>query len=189
MQSPLASEIERLFAPQSLHPINSFRRCRLLAHLHHRSQQPVAFQLSSICNQPLFDQNSRLRLASEQPCDCPSPTELRVPINVSSIHPLAKASTLKLRLERFRTSHARVQVNLLLWRRGASEIKSIFVIILFKTCLCCGVGWIRKRFAEESTIPCAEILFDDHSAHEFQCSFRIDDARAILKVVVLLPGS
>lgn len=170
MQSPLASEIERLFAPQSLHPINSFRRCRLLAHLHHRSQQPVAFQLSSICNRPLFDQNSRLRLASEQPCDCPSPTELRVPINVSSIHPLAKASTLKLRLERFRTSHARVQVNLLLWRRGASEIKSIFVIILFKTCQCCGAGWIRKRFAEVRTICGAEFFLKMTSSHELQCN-------------------
>lgn len=70
-----------------LAPVGSFRHCRLLAHLHHRSQQPVAFQLSSICNRPLFDQNSRLRLASEQSCDCPSPTELRVPIDVSKHSP------------------------------------------------------------------------------------------------------
>ena len=172
MQSPLASEIERLFAPRSLHPINSFRHCRLLAHLHHRSQQPVAFQLSSICNRPLFDQNSRLRLASEQSCDCPSPTELRVLIDVSSIHLLAKPSALKLRLERFRTSHARVQVNLLLWRIGAREITSIFVIILFKTCQCCGAGWIRKIFAERRTICYAEFFSLTTQSHEFRCSFR-----------------
>jgi hypothetical protein len=64
----------------------AFAAARLLTHLHHRSQQPVTFQLSSICNRPLFDQNSRLRLASEQSCDCPSPTELRVPTDVSK-HP------------------------------------------------------------------------------------------------------
>ena len=160
MHCPLASGVEWLFATRSLHPISNYRCCRLLAHLHHRSQQPIAFQLSSICNRPLFNRNSRLRLASEQSCDCPSPTELRVPTDVSSIHLLAKVSTLKLRLERFRTSHARVQVNLLFSRIGASEIKRIFVSILFKTCLCCGVGWIRKRVAEERTILCAEILFE-----------------------------
>lgn len=87
MRSPLASGVERLFATRSLRPISSFHRCRSLARLHHRSQQPIAFQLSSICNQPLFDQNSRLRLASEQSCDCPSPTELRVPIDVSKHSP------------------------------------------------------------------------------------------------------
>ncbi len=91
MRSPLASGVEQLFATRSLHPISSFRRCRLLAHLHHRSQQPVAFQLSSICNRPLFDQNSRLRLASEQSCDCPSPTELRVPTDVSKHPPSCEA--------------------------------------------------------------------------------------------------
>jgi len=162
MRSPLASRVERLFATRSLHPVSSFRRCSLLAHLQHRSQQPVAFQLSSVCNRPLFDQNSRLRLASEQSCDCPSPTELRVLIDVSSVHLLTKPSALKLRLERFRTSHARVQVNLLLWRIGASEITSIFVNILFKTCPCCGVGWIRKRVAQRSTICSAEIFFEDY---------------------------
>ena len=159
MRSPLASGVERLFATRSLHPISSFRHCSFAHRLHHRSQQPVAFQLSSICNRPLFDQNSRLRLASEQSCDCSSPTELRVLIDVSSIHLLAKPSALKLRLERFRTSHARVQVNLLLSRIGASEITSIFVNILFKTCPCCGAGWIRKRVAEESTNCGARIFF------------------------------
>ena len=173
MPSSLASGVERLFTTRSLHPVNSFRRCRLLTRLHHRSQQPVASQLSPICNRPLFDQNSRLRLASEQPCDCPSPTELRVPTGVSGIHLLAKLSTLKLRLERFRTSHARVQVNLLLWRIGASEISSIFVIILFKTCPCCGVGWIRKRTVEESTTRCAEVFSKASRSHEPRCTFRI----------------
>ena|SRR6185312_9098064 len=86
MRSPLASGVEQLFATRSLHPVNSFRCCRLLAHLHHRSQQPAASQLSSICNRPLLNRDSRLRLASEQPCDCPSPTELRVPTDVSK-HP------------------------------------------------------------------------------------------------------
>ena len=170
MRSPLASGVERLFATRSLHPASSFRCCRLLARLHHRSQQPLAFQLSSICNRPLFDQNSRLRLASEQPCDCPSPTELRVPIDVSSIHLLAKLSALKLRLERFRTSHARVQVNLLLWRIGASEIKLIFVIILFKTCLPCGGGWIRMESHCNSTIISAERIFSLGSPHHSRCT-------------------
>ena len=166
MRSPLASGVEQLFATRSLHPANGFRRCRLLAHLHHRSQQPVAFQLSSICNRPLFDQNSRLRLASEQSCDCPSPTQLRVPIDVSSIHLLAKLSALKLRLERFRTSHARVQVNLLLWRTGASEIKTIFVNILFKTCPCCGVGWIRKQCAVRAQLLVQKFSLKTPAMHE-----------------------
>ena len=95
-----------------------------------------------VCDRPLFDWNSRLRLASESTLrpvplrrNCgPQPT-------VSSFHPLTEISTLKLRLERFRTSHARVLGNLLFSPIGASEIRANFVGFLFKNCPSCGVEW------------------------------------------------
>jgi len=73
-----------------------------------------------------------------------SPTGLRIPTDVSSFHLLSKTSALKLRLERFRTSHARVIGNLLLPPIGASEIRGNFVGFLLKTSLSCGGGWKRS---------------------------------------------
>ena len=72
---------------------------------------------------------------------CSSPTKLRAQPTVSSFHPLTEISTLKLRLERFRTSHARVLGNLLFSPIGASEIRANFVGFLFKNCPSCGVEW------------------------------------------------
>ena len=73
-----------------------------------------------------------------------SPTGLRIPTNVSGLHPLSRASTLKLRLERFRTSHARVLGNLLFSEIVASEIRREIVGFLLKTSTCCGDGWKRS---------------------------------------------
>ena len=161
MQSPLASGVERLFATRSLHPSAAFATavCSPICIIDHSNQLRFNFRRSatspcSIRTLGFVSRQNNLAIALlRRNCGFRS--------MFPSIHLLAKASTLKLRLERFRTSHARVQVNLLLWKIGASEITSIFVIILFKTCTCCGVGWIRKIFAEESTICGAEICFED----------------------------
>jgi hypothetical protein len=49
---PLASGVKRLFAARSLLPYSNLRRCRSLARLHLRSQQPAAFQLSLFATGP-----------------------------------------------------------------------------------------------------------------------------------------
>jgi hypothetical protein len=49
---PLASGVKRLFAALSLLPYSNLRRCRSLARLHLRSQQPAAFQLSLFATGP-----------------------------------------------------------------------------------------------------------------------------------------
>jgi hypothetical protein len=126
----------------SLHPVSNQRLLPFA--------RPSASSISTtshiatfvVCNWPLLDRNSRSRLASEQVFQ---PARLRrncgPQSNVSGIHLLSKISALKLRLERFRTSHARVKVNLLLWRIVARKIKGNFVSFLFKSSLSCGVGW------------------------------------------------
>ena len=67
-----------------------------------------------VCNRPLLDWNSRPNRASEsilQPF--PFRRSCGFQSNVSGINLLPKIPAVKLRLERFRTSHARVGVNLL----------------------------------------------------------------------------
>jgi len=98
-----------------------------------------------VCDQPLFSWNSRLRRASESTLrstlirrNCGSQS------TVSGNEPLTKLTTLKLRLERFRTSHARVGVNLLFWQTGAREMRTDFVSFLFKSGTCCGDKWKRS---------------------------------------------
>jgi hypothetical protein len=128
--------------PDSLHPVSNQRLLPFA--------RPSASSISTtshiatfvVCNWPLLDWNSRSRLASEQVFQ---PARLRrncgPQSNVSGIHLLSKISALKLRLERFRTSHARVKVNLLLWQIAAREIKCNFVSFLFKRGPSCGVAW------------------------------------------------
>ena len=90
--------------------------------------------------------NSRPRLASE-------PTLRPVPLRRScgpnrlfqALDPLTEISALKLRLERFRTSHARVLGNLLFSEIRAREIRANFVGFLFKSGPSCGVSWKRCR--------------------------------------------
>jgi hypothetical protein len=128
--------------PDSLHPVSNQRLLPFA--------RPSASSISTtshiatfvVCNWPLLDWNSRSRLASEQVFQ---PARLRrncgPQSNVSGIHLLSKISAMKLRLERFRTSHARVKVNLLLWRIAAREITRDFVSFLFKSSPSCGVEW------------------------------------------------
>src|SRR5438067_3928552 len=68
---------------------------------------------------------------------------------------LRKPSALNLRLERFRTSHARVLGNLLFSAIRASEIRTDFVGFLFKSGPSCGVGWKRRERESRCTISCA----------------------------------
>ena len=88
-----------------------------------------------------------------------SPTGLRIPTNVSGFHPLSRTSALKLRLERFRTSHARVLGNLLFSEILASEIHAEIVGFLFKTSTCCGDGWKRSFQAVTCTFNGAKPIF------------------------------
>ena len=139
---PLASKQEPVQLLSSVPRSVAQGHSRVLARLHLRSQQPVTFQLSLSATGPCSLGTLGLRRASK--------TFLRTfPIrrccgsqpNVSGTDPLAKLTTLKLRLERFRTSHARVEVNLLFWLTGASEMRTDFVGFLFKTSTCCGDAW------------------------------------------------
>jgi hypothetical protein len=105
-----------------------------------------------VCDRPLLDRNSRSRLASELTL---RPIPLRrncgsQPI-VSRLNPLTRISALKLRLERFRTSHARVLGNLLFSPIRASEIRTNFVGFLFKSSPSCGVGWKNCEHISECT--------------------------------------
>ena len=134
--------------PDSLHPVSNQRLLPFA--------RPSASSISTtshiatfvVCNWPLLDWNSRSRLASEQVFQ---PARLRrncgPQSNVSGIHLLSKISALKLRLERFRTSHARVIGNLLLSRIGASKMSASFVGFLFKSRTCCGGTWKRNGLA------------------------------------------
>jgi hypothetical protein len=73
--------------------------------------------------------------------------KLRILTDVSRIDILSDVSAVKLRLERFRTSHARVGVNLLLLQTGARKMRATFVSFLFKTRTHCGDSWkSRKEF-------------------------------------------
>src|SRR6185437_15961466 len=86
MRSPLASGVERLFATRSLHPLSSFRRCSFA--------RPSASSITATnCVSTFVDlqpalvrselsASSRVRTALR----LPSPTELRVPTDVSK-HP------------------------------------------------------------------------------------------------------
>jgi hypothetical protein len=61
---------------------------------------------------------------------------------VSRIH-LLRGNLRNLRLERFKTSHARVKRNLLLWSLAARKKEAFFVIFLCRTCSSCGSKWKR----------------------------------------------
>jgi hypothetical protein len=91
----------------------------VLARLHLQFQQPVTFDFRR--SRPTLFRLELSTVSRVRTClsTYSSPTRLRVPTGVSRFHFLAKASALKLRLERFRTSHARVQWNLLLLLRRA----------------------------------------------------------------------
>ena len=166
---PLASGIRQLFATCSLHP---FSNSRLLPFARPSASSISAtghFPTFVVCDRPLLDWNSRSRLASEQVFQ---PARLRrncgPQSNVSGIHLLSKISALKLRLERFRTSHARVIRNLLLSQIRASEMEGIFVTFLFKTCTSCGVGWKRCGGGQTCTICGGKISCIRRKAAKFR---------------------
>ena len=150
-RSSLASEVKQLFAACFLHPANNPRlppfarpSASSISATGHKQLSLIATGPCSIRTLGLVSRQNSLATALLRQ-DCGSQP------NVSSIHPLAKASILKLRLERFRTSHARVGVNVLLLEIGASEINAVFVSFLFKSCTCCGVGWKRSWSSAECT--------------------------------------
>lgn len=103
--------------------------------------------------------NSRLRLASESTLRL-TPLRRNCGPNrlFQALDLLAKNSALKLRLERFRTSHARVLGNLLFSEIRASEIRANFVGFLFKSGPSCGVWWKRRERINSCTICCAQFV-------------------------------
>jgi len=146
--NPTGFQIRQLFAARSLQPLSNSRLLPFARPSASSISATGHFPTFVVCDRPLLDWNSRPRLASEpilRPAllrrDCgPQST-------VSGIHLLAKISALKLRLERFRTSHARVIGNLLLSRIGASKMSASFVGFLFKSRTCCGGTWKRNGLA------------------------------------------
>ena len=163
-RSSLASEVKQLFAACFLHPANNPRlppfarpSASSISATGHKQLSLIATGPCSIRTLGLVSRQNSLATALLRQ-DCGSQP------NVSSIHPLAKASILKLRLERFRTSHARVGVNVLLLEIGASEITAVFVSFLFKSCTDCGVGWKRSGSSAECTHPSAK-FFQDIQTH------------------------
>lgn len=117
--------------------------CRLLAHLHLRSQQPVTFRLSSFATGPCSIGTLGPISRPNQPCDwlfsdktAGSNRRFRHPPPFEDFRFETQARAIW-------TSHARVGETLLLSPTGARGIRANFVGFLFKTRPFCGVGWKR----------------------------------------------
>ena len=149
---PLASGFKRLFAARFLAPVSNSRCRRLLARLHPRFQHPITFQLSLFAIGPCSGGTLGFVSRQNRPCGRFLSDETAGPNRLfQALDPLSKISALKLRLERFRTSHARVLGNLLFSPIRASEIRTSFVGFLFKSSPSCGVGWKNCERISECT--------------------------------------
>jgi hypothetical protein len=119
----------------------------LLARLHSSIATTGCSQLSLFATGPCsigtLDRVSRRNLS----CDLFLSDAVAGPNRLFQVDPDSRDFTLKLRLERFRTSHARVHWTLLLPHDGASKMKAKIVIFLFKTGPGCGQA--RKEVAHE----------------------------------------
>ena len=170
MRFRVASGLKQLLAAWFLAPADNSRCRRLLARLHLRSQQPMAFQLSLFATGPFSIGTLGLVSRRNRTCDLFLSDETAGSNRLfqASIF-LRKPSALKLRLERFRTSHARVLGNLLFSAIRASEIRANFVSFLFKTSPSCGAGWKRRELVKQCTSSHANFRTNNARPHYLLC--------------------